>query len=259
MKTLAGKVAAVTGSTGGIGLGIATALHEAGARVVVNGRNEERGAKVLAEIGGGANVHFICGDAANGDDVKSLVRGTVDRYGQIDIMVANAGGPIIERFIDSTDETVRAQLDLNLNQVIWAMRSSLQYMLPRKSGRIIVISSLDGKVGGAGRAIYSACKHGVNGLVKAVAKEVGTSGVTVNAICPGAVLTEQGYAIAASLQDVLGYDNLEELVAAIMKESAIQRPLTPEEVGSLAVYLASDASSGITGSLISVDGGAAPY
>ena len=259
MLSLNGKVAAITGGTRGIGRGIADAFLREGARVAMNGRSAEKGAQALAEMNRGTDAAFFQGDVLKQADVNSFIEQTVARFGRIDILVCNAGGaagfaPVAEM----TDESWQLAVDWNLNHTFWAMRKALQYMIPQKSGRIINISSVEGKHGKPGIAGYVATKHAINGLTKAAAKEVGTLGITVNAICPGLIITDivrdSGAAAAASMG--LTFD---EMVAQFASESAIKRQNTVEEVAAMAVLLASDVAAGITGALLSVDGGTAAY
>ena len=259
MLSLNGKVAAITGGTRGIGRGIADAFLREGAKVAINGRSAEKGAQALAEMNSGTDAVFFQGDVLRQADVNAFIEQTVERFGRIDILVCNAGGaggfaPVV----DMTDEAWQLAIDWNLNHTFWAMRKALKYMIPQQSGRIINISSVEGKHGKPGISGYVTTKHAINGLTKSAAKEVGTLGITVNAICPGLILTdivaETGAAAAASMG--LTFDGMIEQFAS---ESAIKRPNTVEEVAAMAVLLASDAASGITGALLSVDGGTAAY
>ena len=191
MGKLDGKVAAITGGTRSIGRGIADAFLREGASVVVNGRDEAKGQACLEEMGAGDRAAFFAGDASKQDAVEGLVDFAIDHYGQLDIMVLNSGGvkqtaPVAQM----TDEEWQFEVDWNLNHVFWGMRRALQHMIPRQSGRILVTSSVEGKLGKPGIPGYVACKHAVNGLVKAAAHEVGTLGITVNALLPGIIETD---------------------------------------------------------------------
>ncbi len=256
---LEGRVAAITGGTKGIGRGIAEAFLAEGAKVVLNGRNAETGARVLDELGAGDRAHFIAGDVMNRADVEALIDGTVERYGRIDILVNNAGGAsMFAPVAELSDEAMEEALRWNFWATFWGMRKALGLMVPQGFGRIINISSVEGKHGKAGMANYVAAKHAIHGLTKSAAKEVGTTGVTVNAICPGLIITDivktNGPATAAAMG--MTFD---EMVAMFAAEAAIHRPNTVEEVGAVAVLLASDAGGGITGAMWSVDGGTAAY
>lgn len=256
---LEGKVAAVTGGSRGIGRGIVEAFLAEGASVVLNGRSAEKGERALAELGAGERAHFMAGDVTRESTVKGLVDGAVERYGRIDVLVNNAGGssgfaPVADMANEAWDHTIR----WNLSATFWGIKHAFVHMVPQGSGRIINISSLEGKHGKPGIAAYVAAKHAINGLTKSAAQEVGTTGVTVNAICPGLIETdivrESGAAAAASMG--LTYD---EMVQQFADESAIKRMNTVDEVGAVAVLLASDVGAGITGALWSVDGGTAAY
>lgn len=256
---LEGKVAAVTGGSRGIGRGIVEAFLAEGASVVLNGRDPEKGARALAEMAAGERAHFIPGDVTEERTMEELVDGAVARYGRIDVLVNNAGGssgfaPVAQMENDAWDHTIR----WNLSATFWGIKHAFRHMIPQASGRIINVSSLEGKHGKPGIAAYVAAKHAINGLTKSAAQEVGTMGITVNAICPGLIETdivrESGAAAAASMG--LTYD---EMVQQFADESAIKRMNTVEEVGAVAVLLASDVGAGITGALWSVDGGTAAY
>lgn len=260
MRKLEGKVAAITGSTRSIGRAIAEAYVAQGAKVVVSGRSPDKGAVCLAEMGAGDAAHFIACDATKQADVEALVQGAIDHYGQLDVMVLNAGGVgQTANVVDMSDEEWRYELDLNLNHTFWGMRTALWYMIPRERGRIIAISSVEGKLGKAGIAGYSANKHAINGLVKSAAHEVGTLGITVNAICPGIILTDMFYDSGPATIEVMGLENLDALANIFAKDSAIKRPNTVEEVAAVAVMLATDQAAGITGALFPVDGGTVQY
>lgn len=261
MGSLDGKVAIITGGTRGIGRAVAEDFLAHGARVVVNGRDEAKGQAALAEMGAGDRARFHAGDILDQAVVDDLVDGAVEHYGRIDIAVLNAGGsrnpaPVV----DMTNEEWELALAWNVTHAFYGIRRALAHMIPQRSGRIICMSSKQGKIGRAGIAGYVAGKHALNGLVKSVALEVGELGITANAVCAGSVLTdivrERGTAIAAQMGLPGGLD---ELMATHAAESAIKRQLTPEEVAAMCTFLASDAASGITGAMLSVDGGVSPY
>jgi len=255
---LDGKIAAVTGGTAGIGRAIAEAFLAEGARVVVSGRNADRGKQVVSELGEDHAI-FHQGDATTKEGVEQTVEAAVERFGRIDIMVNNAGGAErLAPLVDLYDEDWDLVMKWNLYSTFWGTRAALRHMVPQKYGRIINISSVEGKHGKPVVTSYVAAKHAINGLTKAVAKEVGTQGVTVNAICPGLVITDiiksNGPATAAAMG--ITFD---EMVALYTEESAIKRPNTLDEVAAVAVLLASDVAAGITGAIYSVDGGTAAY
>jgi NAD(P)-dependent dehydrogenase (short-subunit alcohol dehydrogenase family) len=257
---LDGKVAVITGGTRGIGRAVAEAYLAGGARVVVNGRDEQTGQAMLASLDAGGALEFRPGDITSRPAVDDLIDFTAEHFGRLDVVVLNAGGveqpaPIAEM----TDEEWDLDLAWNLSHAFWGMRRALAYQIPQRSGRIICMSSKQGKIGRPGLAGYVAAKHGLSGLVKSAALETGPLGITVNAVCPGHVLTdiirEQGPASALKM----GLKSFDELIAMHTGESAVKRAITVEEVAALCLFLASDASSGITGAMLSVDGGTSPY
>ena len=253
---LQGRVAAITGGTRGIGRGIAEAFLAEGAKVVINGRSAEKGARTLAEFGAGDAAMFIAADVQRQADVERVITSTIERYGRIDILVNNAGGssgfaPIAEM----TDEAWNQALNLNLNPTFWATRLALRDMIPRGWGRIINISSVEGRrVNKANVGHYVTNKHAINGLTKAVAFENGPLGITCNAILPGAVETDmmiEGGAAAAATMDI----SYEAFLNGYAQDAAIKRINTVEEIAAVAVLLASDLGGGISGAMLDVSGG----
>jgi NAD(P)-dependent dehydrogenase (short-subunit alcohol dehydrogenase family) len=254
------KVAVITGGTRGIGRGIAAAYAAAGAAVVVSGKSPEKGRQALDEMGLGDRAMFVPCDVRRQADINNLVDQAAQRYGSVDIMVNNAGGSDGFALVhEMSDEAWLNALDWNLNAVFYGTRRALRYMLERNWGRIINISSVEGKQGNKPAVShYITNKHAINGLTKAVATEYGTRGITCNAICPGAIETdtmrELGPQAAASAG--ITYQQFLDNYAA---ESAIKRLNTVEEVAAMATLLASDLGGGITGSLINVDGGTSQW
>lgn len=256
---LNGRVACITGGTRGIGRAIAEGFLSEGAKVVLNGQSEEKGKQAVKDMAAGDAAHFIAGDVTQRAACEALVDATVERYGRIDILVANAGGgndhaPVAEL----SDEAMHMALLWNFWHTFWTMRRALQYMIPQQHGRILAMSCVEGKVGKPGIATYVTSKHAINGLTKSTAHEVGTLGITINALCPGAIETDammaEGPGAAASMG--LTYEGLLDVYA---QESAIKRLNEVDDVAAVAVLLASDAGAGITGSMISIDGGTSPY
>ena len=260
MGKLEGKVAAITGGTRSIGRAMADAFLAEGASVVVNGRSEEKGQRCLDEMNAGDRAAFFAGDATDQAAVEGLVDFTVDRFGQLDIMCLNSGGVNMTAPVAAmTDEEWQLEIDWNLNHVFWGMRRSLQHMIPRETGRVIVTSSVEGKLGKPGIPGYAATKHAVNGLVKAAAHEVGTLGITVNAILPGIIETDIVRETGPDSAIAMGLGTYENLIEAFCSESAIKRPNRVEEVAAVAVLLASDVAAGITGTMFPCDGGSMQY
>jgi 3-hydroxybutyrate dehydrogenase len=260
MGKLDGKVACITGGTRSIGRAIADAFVAEGASVVVNGRDEEKGARCLEEMGAGERAAFFAGDASKQAAVEGLIDFTIERYGQLDICCLNSGGVLQTAPVaQMSDEEWQLEVDWNLNHVFWGMRRALNHMIPRQSGRVIVTSSVEGKLGKPGIPGYVATKHAVNGLVKSAAQEVGTLGITVNAILPGLIETDIVRTTGPDSAIAMGLGTYEALIDVFAQEAAIKRPNRVEEVAAVAVLLASDAARNMTGCLFPVDGGTMPY
>ena len=260
MGKLDGKVAAITGGTRSIGRGMAEAFLREGAKVVVNGRDAAKGAQALKEMGGGPNIAFFPGDARVQSTADGIVDFTIEKFGKLDIMCLNSGGVQNTAPVHMmTNEEWQLEMDWNLNSVFWGMRKALNHMIPRQTGRIIVTSSVEGKLGKPGIPGYAATKHAVLGLMKAAAKEVGTLGITVNAILPGLIETDIVRETGPESAKMMGVETYEGLLEMFAQESSIKRLNTVEEVAAAAVMLASDAASGITGTSWAVDGGTLPY
>jgi NAD(P)-dependent dehydrogenase (short-subunit alcohol dehydrogenase family) len=260
MGKLEGKVACITGGTRSIGRGMAEAFVREGAKVVVNGRDAEKGERALAEMGGGDDVAFFAGDACRQADVEGLIDFTIGHFGQLDVCCLNSGGVVQTAPVaQMSDEEWKLEVDWNLNHVFWGMRRALQHMIPRNSGRVIVTSSVEGKLGKPGIPGYAATKHAVNGLVKAAAHEVGTLGITVNAILPGLIETDIVRETGPASAEMMGLPSYQAMLDLFAQESAIKRLNTVEEVGAVAVLLASDAGRNMTGCMFPVDGGTMPY
>lgn len=256
---LAGKVAAITGGTAGLGHGIAEAYLAEGARVALMARNPAKGAQVLAELGAGDRAIFVPGNVMEQADIEGFVDQVVAHFGTLDILVNNAGGAgDLQPLAQLSDHAFDEAMKWNVYSTFWACRRALQTMLANKSGRIINISSTEGKHGKPVLTAYTAAKHAVTGMTKSLAREVGTEGITVNAICPGLVITDIIRNNGPATAKAMGME-FEEMVDMFAQESAIKRPNTVEEVAAVAVLLASDPGAGITGAAISVDGGTAQY
>lgn len=260
MGKLDGKVACITGGTRSIGRAMADAFVAEGASVVVNGRDAVKGQQCLDEMGAGDRAAFYAGDSAKQSVVEGLIDFTIERFGKLDICCLNSGGvQATAPVFAMTDEEWNLEIDWNLNHVFWGMRRALQHMIPRQSGRVIVTSSVEGKLGKPGLPGYVATKHAVNGLVKSAAHEVGTLGITVNAILPGIIETDIVRETGPASAEAMGVGSYEALIEMFCSESSIKRPNRVEEVAAVAVLLASDAARNMTGCLFPVDGGTLPY
>jgi 3-hydroxybutyrate dehydrogenase len=251
---LKGRVAVVTGSTSGIGLGIARALAGAGAAVVLNGFGApEAIAAALDEAGGGA-VHSPA-DMSRPDEIEAMVRLALDRFGRLDVLVNNAGiqhvSPV-ERF---PAEKWDAVLAINLSSAFHAIRFALPAMRARGFGRIVNVASAHGLVGSHFKAAYVAAKHGVLGLTKVVALETAEAGITCNAICPGYVYTPLVEAQIEGQAASHGIPREAVIRDVLLAHQPNKRFATVDEIGALALFLASDAAASITGAALPVDGG----
>lgn len=256
---LRNRIAAVTGGSAGIGRAIAEAFLAEGAKVAINARNPEKAGNALAEIGAGERLVFFQGDVTRREEVDRFIDQTLAEFGRLDILVNNAGGAAdLQPTVNLSDEAFDFTLKWNLYATFWATRRALPGMLERGWGRIINISSTEGKHGKPVVTPYTAAKHAINGLTKAVAREVGTQGVTVNAICPGLILTDIVKESGPATAEAMGM-TFDEMVEMFVADSALKRPVRLEEVAALAVLLASEAGEGITGQQLSVDGGTAQY
>ena len=254
------KVAVITGGTRGIGRGIAEAFAAEGAAVVLSGRSPDKGQQALDEMGLGDRAMFVQCDVRRQADVNNLVDQAAQRYGSVDILVNNAGGSDGFALVhEMSDEAWLNALDWNLNAVFWGTRRALRYMLERGWGRIINISSVEGKQANKPTVShYITNKHAINGLTKAVAFEYGPKGITCNAICPGAIETDTMRELGPQAAAGAGI-TYQQFMDNYAQESAIKRLNTVREVAAMASLLASDVGGGITGALINVDGGTAQW
>mmetsp|Transcript_45266 Transcript_45266/g.175790 ORF Transcript_45266/g.175790 Transcript_45266/m.175790 type:complete len:274 (-) Transcript_45266:411-1232(-) len=238
-----GKVAIVTGASRGIGKAVAEALGAEGCSVVVNyARSAEAAEKVVETIkASGGQALAVKGDVSQSDDVDALFKATVDEFGTVDILVNNAGitrDTLVMRMKQTQWQEV---IDLNLTGVYLCLQAAVKIMMKKKTGRIVNISSVVGKIGNPGQVNYASAKAGVIGMTMATAKEVGSRGITVNAVAPGF--------IESDMTENLPLDD-------IKKAIPLTRLGTPEEVAGLVKYLATDPSAAyITGSAVSIDGG----
>jgi len=260
MAGIEGQVVVVTGGSRGIGAGIVRAFVAAGASVAFNGRDKEKGEAFADELGAADRVWFRQGSAIVREDVAALIDGAVERFGKLDVLVNNVGGSSATKMVvDMSEQEWDDDLRLNLTSTFLATQVALGHMLPANYGSIINISSVEGKQGTAAMSVYCTAKHGLNGFTKAVAAEVGRQGVTVNAICPGLILTDAVTDGGPDLAASLGM-TFDEMVENLFKSKTMTGELnTVEQVADLALLLAGPAGRGITGAQLSVDGGIATY
>ncbi len=256
--TLRGRRVLVTGSTSGIGLGVARALAAQGADVMVNGFGDPEEIENLREEMArhyGVNVAYVNADLTQALEVKRLVESALREFGGLDIMVNNAGVQFVAPLEDFPVEQWDRIIALNLSAVFLGMKYAIPTMRAQGWGRIINIASAHGLVASPEKVAYVASKHGVIGATKVAALELANAGVTVNAICPGWVLTPLVELQIEDRAKAAGTDVAEESKALLSEKQPMAKFTTPESVGALAVYLCSDAAETVTGASLSIDGG----
>jgi len=254
---LKGKTALVTGSTSGIGLGIARALAAQGANIVVNGFGDADAiAAIERELQAlGVATMYHGADMARPSQIEDLVRAAESRFGRVDILVNNAGIQHVAPIEDFPVERWDAVIAINLSSSFHTIRMALPKMKQANWGRIINVASVHGLVASVQKVAYVAAKHGLVGLTKVVALETATTGITCNAICPGWVLTPlvQKQIDARAARDHLGAD---EARRALLGEKQPSLDfVTPEQIGAMAVFLCSPAADQIRGAAYNIDGG----
>ncbi|MFN3887793.1 MAG: 3-hydroxybutyrate dehydrogenase [Aquabacterium sp.] len=255
---LKGKTALVTGSTSGIGLGIAEKLAAQGAHVILNGFGDVDGPKAAVAAAGqaqGVRVGFHGADMSKPAEIADMMAYAEREFGGVDVLVNNAGIQHVSPVEDFPIEKWDAVIAINLSSAFHTTRLAIPGMRAKNWGRVINLASVHGLVGSAGKSAYVAAKHGVVGLTKVVALETATTGITVNAICPGWVLTplvqkqiddkaaREGISLAEAQKGLLGE-----------KQPSLQF-VTPAQLGDLAVFLCSSAGDNIRGAAWNMDGG----
>ncbi len=252
---LAGKRAVVTGAGRGIGRSIALALAAAGADVGVTARSANELEQLVAEIQsqGRRSLSASC-DVTDPQQVQHMAAAMLEGLRGIDILINNAGNAGSNKFLNHPDELWHRMLAVNLTSVYYVCKAFLPAMTEQRHGRIITIASIASRVGGRYIAAYTASKHGVLGLTRALAAEMIPYNITVNAICPGYVDTPM---TNNSVSNIVARTGMSEAQAreTLAKTSPQGRLIEPEEVATIAVFLAQDSSKGITGQAINVDGG----
>jgi 3-hydroxybutyrate dehydrogenase len=251
---LKGRTALVTGSTSGIGLGIAKCLARQGANIVLNGFGEIEAPR--AEVAAlGVRVGYHGADMSKPAEIEAMIKMAEAEFGGVDILVNNAGIQHVANVEDFPVERWDAIIAINLSSAFHTTRLALPGMKKRNWGRIVNIASVHGLVASAQKSAYVASKHGIVGFTKSVALETATTGVTVNAICPGWVLTPlvQKQVDARAVKE--GVDNEEAKRRLLAEKEPSLQFTTPEELGELAVFLCSPAAGNVRGVAWNMDGG----
>jgi 2-hydroxycyclohexanecarboxyl-CoA dehydrogenase len=243
MRGLQGKVVLVTGAGRGMGSAIAERLAAEGARVAVTDVDEKSAVSTAAALDGAAGFRLDITDSA---EVMSRVEEIVAALGPIDALVNNAGWDRLAQFLDTDEDLWERLLDINLRGPIRMTKAVLPQMVERQTGRIVNISSDAGRVGSMGEAVYSACKAGIIGFGKTVAREVARYGITVNAICPGPTDTPLLESVA---------EGNEKVIDALKRAIPMRRLGLPEDIAGAVAFMVSDDAGFITGQTLSVSGG----
>jgi 3-oxoacyl-[acyl-carrier protein] reductase len=243
MFNLTGKIALVTGASGGIGGAIVKALHAQGATVGLNGRNTEALHRLAAELKD--RSHVFVGSLNTAEATDALIKSAEERMGQVDILVNNAGFTKDGLFMRMKDEDWQSVLDVNLTAPFRLIRAAIRGMMKRRWGRVINITSVVGVTGNPGQANYCASKAGMIGMTKSMAAEVANRNITLNCIAPGFIAT----AMTEALND--------EQKAKINATIPAGMMGTPDDIGAACVYLASDESKYMTGQTLHINGGMA--
>jgi len=246
---LNGKVAVVTGSARGIGRAITLAFAREGANLVINDVHAEKANDVVKEIESlGGKAVAVVADVSVREEAEKIIDAAIDRFGRIDILVNNAGITRDALFLKMTEEDWDKVMAVNLKGVFHCTKAALKHMVERKYGKIITISSMAGVSGNVGQTNYGASKAGVIGFTLCLAREMAKHGININSICPGFIDTELTRAIPEKVKSTM---------IPFLQYRAINHRLgKPEDVATVAVFLASDESSYITGEVIKVTGGA---
>ena len=239
------KTVIITGASGGIGIKLADAFARKGYNVASSYFSNGDKLKSLSEelTANGFSATAVKTDVSKSDEANFLIKSAFDMFGSADILINNAGIAQQKLFTDITDDDFTRMFDINVRGVFNCCRAALPYMIHKKQGRIINISSMWGVCGASCEVHYSASKAAVIGMTKALAKEVGPSGITVNCIAPGLIDTPMN----ANLS--------KETINELCEETPVGRIGTPEDIANAALFLANDSSSFITGHVLGVDGG----
>jgi len=249
MKRLQDRVVLVTGGSRGIGRAISLRLAEEGAKVAIADILESDAAQVVAEITkNGGQAMSIMTDVANLDQVRNCVQKITEAWGQVDVLVNNAGWDKLEPFVESKPETWDKVIAINLKGPINFCHAVIPQMITRKAGKIISISSDAGRVGSTGEAVYSACKAGIIGFTKTLARELARAKINVNVVCPGPTETPL-------LKGITGGESGAKVIDAMTRAVPFRRLGQPEEIAAAVAFFASPDADFVTGQVLSVSGG----
>lgn len=258
MKNLNDKTAIVTGSTSGIGLGIARGFAAGGANVVLNGFGDSQEIEAiraeLDALGTGAVV-YDGADMTKPDQIEALVTGTAERFGGVDIVINNAGIQTVSPVEDFPKDRWDMIIDINMNSAFHVIRAAIPYMKTSGWGRVINIASAHGLVASPFKSAYVTAKHGVVGMTKTVALEVAEHGITCNAICPGYVLTPLVEKQIPDTAKARGMTEDEVKRNVLLAAQWTKKFVTVEQLAGVALFLCSDTAENITGVALPVDGG----
>ena len=252
------KTVIITGSTSGIGLGIAENFASAGHNVVLNGLgkpDEIEATRARLDGLGGGEVIFHGANMLKPDDITDLIRTTQAKFGRVDVIIPNAGIQHVEKIEDFPPEKWDAIIAINLSSAFHLIRAAMPIMKQQEFGRIIAIASAHGLVASPFKSAYVAAKHGIVGLMKTVALEGAEFGVTANAICPGYVETPLVAGQIADTAKARGMSEEDVISEVILKAQPTKQFVTVEQIASLALFLASDQAAQITGAALPMDGG----
>lgn len=254
---LTGKAAIVAAASSGLGKATAMELAAEGARVAINARSEEHLRSAADEIQSatGAEVLAIAGDVTNDDLVRKLVAQTKSKFGSVDILVANAGGPPAGFFDDFSAQHYREAIELNLISTINLCREAVPHMRERGWGRIVAITSIAAKQPVENLILSNTARAGVLGFMKSLSQRIAADGITVNTLCPGYHLTERLKSLSSSIAKNEGV-NVEDVYARWAASTPMKRIGDPREFAAVVAFLCSERASYLTGTVIQVDGGA---
>ena len=251
------KTAIVTAASSGLGKATAIELAAEGAHVVINARNEQRLHDTADEIqkATGADVLSIAGDVTNEEFVRQLISKTKTRFGSVDVLVTNAGGPPAGLFDDFNAQHYRDAVELNLISTINLCREAVPYMRERRWGRIVAITSIAAKQPVENLILSNTARAGVLGFMKSLSQQIAADGITANTVCPGYHLTERLKSLSISIAHNEGV-SIEDIYSRWAASTPMKRIGDPREFGAVVAFLCSERASFLTGSVIQIDGGA---